>query len=85
MLIGSIPTRAEVAQDFVPNFKNYFQYVGSLSTPPCTEGVTWVVLKNAIGITADHLGVLSGLEGRNVRPVQALNGRMVLDVGGNSL
>jgi len=81
VLVGSVPSRPQAAKEFLPNFKDYFQYSGSLSTPPCTETVTWVIFKNAITINAEHLVVLSNLEGANNRPLQALNGRQVLDNG----
>ncbi len=57
------------------------QYSGSLSSPPCTESVTWVLFKNPISISPAHLAVLSNLEGINNRPLQPLNGRQVLDDG----
>ena len=55
---------------------------GSLTTPPCTEGVTWVVLKNPVSIEGQDVDALKALEGKNNRPVQPLNGRVVQDVGG---
>eukprot|EP00286_Rhodomonas_abbreviata_P006805 CAMPEP_0181325138 /NCGR_PEP_ID=MMETSP1101-20121128/20755_1 /TAXON_ID=46948 /ORGANISM="Rhodomonas abbreviata, Strain Caron Lab Isolate" /LENGTH=421 /DNA_ID=CAMNT_0023433405 /DNA_START=6 /DNA_END=1271 /DNA_ORIENTATION=- len=82
VLVGSVPSKLEAADAFVPNFKNYFKYGGSFTTPPCTEGVTWVVFKNAVNIEAADLQAVQGLEGKNNRPVQPLNGREVLDVGG---
>ncbi|EKX44650.1 hypothetical protein GUITHDRAFT_109427 [Guillardia theta CCMP2712] len=84
VLVGTVPTKLESANEFVPNFKNYFQYTGSLTTPPCTEGVTWVVLKNPVDITAADLSAIQNLEGKNSRPTQPLNGRVVLDVGGST-
>ena len=82
VLVGTVPTKLEAADEFVPNFKNYYQYSGSLTTPPCSEGVTWVVLKNPVAIEESDLAALSALEGKDNRPVQPLNGRVVLDVGG---
>ena len=77
-----MPTNPEAADKFIPNLNNYFKYSGSLTTPPCSEGVTWVVLKNPITIEKSDLAALSALEGNNNRPLKPLNGRVVLDVGG---
>ena len=69
VLVGTVPTKLEAADEFVPNFKNYYQYSGSLTTPPCAEGVTWVVLKNPVAIEESDLAALSALEGKDNRPV----------------
>jgi carbonic anhydrase len=82
VLVGTVPSKLEAANEFVPNFKNYFTYSGSLTTPPCTEGVKWVVLKNPVSIEEVDVAALKALEGKNNRPVQPLNGRVVQDVGG---
>jgi len=84
VLVGTVPTNPEAADKFVPNLNNYFKYSGSLTTPPCSEGVTWVVLKNPITIEKSDLAALSALEGNNNRPLKPLNGRVVLDVGGRA-
>jgi len=84
VLVGTVPSKLEAADAFVPNFKNYFKYTGSFTTPPCTEGVTWVVLKNPIDLEISDLDAVKSLEGANNRPVQPLNGREVLDVGGTT-
>jgi len=54
-----------------------FFYQGSFTTPPCTEGVRWVLLKENLEASALQIKVLRSIEGRNVRPIQALNDREV--------
>ncbi len=55
----------------------YYTYAGSQTAPPCTEGVTWFVLKNPLEISADQISAFARLYPSDVRPVQALNGRVV--------
>ncbi len=62
-------------QDLLPTDLHHYAYDGSLTTPPCTEGVHWIVLKSPIAITATHLDRFIALIGYNARPVQPLNER----------
>ena len=79
------------AKDVLPQFKSYYNYSGSLSTPPCSEGVRWFVLKEPVFVSQgaiDHLhAVISQLPGYNGfrdnnRPVRPLNGRVILNRNG---
>lgn len=55
-----------------------YRYQGSLTTPPCTEGVEWVVLSTPIELDRQQIGTFGAIIHGNSRPVQALNGRTVL-------
>ena len=62
----------------VPNrLKGYYVFVGSLSTPPCTEGVLWLVLKEPVEISQEQLNAFTRLYRNNVRPIQPTRGRLV--------
>ena len=52
-------------------------HTGSLTTPPCTEGVTWFVLKSPAPISKGEVAAFAKKYPHNARPVQPLNGRMV--------
>ncbi|HMU55697.1 MAG TPA: carbonic anhydrase family protein [Nitrospira sp.] len=65
------------AQDLLPRNLHHYAYDGSLTTPPCTEGVHWIVLKEPIYITAAHIQRFVSLVGHNARSVQQLNEREV--------
>ncbi len=62
----------------LPSDHGYYAYSGSLTTPPCTEGVRWMVLKSPITTSPDEIATFSALYPNNARPVQHLNGRQVL-------
>ncbi|HEY6291205.1 MAG TPA: carbonic anhydrase family protein [Terriglobia bacterium] len=55
----------------------YYTYMGSLTAPPCSEGVTWFVLKTPVDISAEQINAFARLYPHDVRPVQPLNGRVV--------
>jgi carbonic anhydrase len=55
----------------------YFTYSGSLTTPPCTEGVQFFILKEPVTISAKQLETFVKLYPLNARPVQPLNGRVI--------
>ncbi|KAK6727951.1 hypothetical protein RB195_005548 [Necator americanus] len=72
--------------------KTFFRYSGSLTTPPCTEGVTWTVLSEPVILSAEQLAALKGPhthvdieEVRNSRPIQPMKGRkLYLNKGGRT-
>ena len=66
-----------LASDLLPPDLRYYKYIGSLTTPPCTEGVQWHLLQNNIEISEDQLRAFQAMFPVNARPVQPLNGRDV--------
>lgn len=55
-----------------------FVYSGSFTTPPCTEGVAWLVMNSRFKASAKDVAAITRLQGgRNVRPLQPINGRPV--------
>jgi carbonic anhydrase len=70
---------AFAAIDLLPASRDYYRYEGSLTTPPCSEGVRWLVLKQPVTASAAQISTLTEALGRpNNRPVQALGARAVL-------
>jgi carbonic anhydrase len=63
--------------EILPADQSYYQFIGSLTTPPCTEGVLWVVMKQPIQISKNQHKLFTQLYPMNARPVQALNDRIV--------
>ncbi|MGR4990476.1 carbonic anhydrase [Vibrio rotiferianus] len=67
------------ADALIPMDKEYYRFNGSLTTPPCSEGVRWLVLKEAQSISPEQVKEFAKVMGANNRPIQALNARMVLE------
>jgi carbonic anhydrase len=65
--------------ELLPKDQRYYQFMGSLTTPPCTEGVLWMVLKQPTTLSPAQIKLFSQLFPNNARPVQPLNGRAVRD------
>jgi carbonic anhydrase len=61
----------------LPQNKGYYTFQGSLTTPPCSEDVTWFVLKTPLAIADDEIAAFSKIYALNARPVQPLNGRVI--------
>lgn len=68
------------AAGFLPEEQSSFRYMGSLTTPPCSEQVRWHVLTSPISMSADQIAMFTDIYDNNFRPIQALNTReLVLD------
>ncbi|HEU5233545.1 MAG TPA: carbonic anhydrase family protein [Terriglobales bacterium] len=65
------------AANLLPQSFGYYTFEGSLTTPPCSEGVTWFVLKAPREIAPDQVATFAKLYPHNARPTQPLNGRIV--------
>lgn len=77
---GETLTVADVQIDLnslLPQDRRYYDFEGSLTTPPCSEGVHWMVLKQPVDISATHIRAFRQLYAANARPVQPLHDRVV--------
>ena len=61
----------------LPEGRGYFRYQGSLTTPPCSEVVSWVVMTESISVSQAQVDAFAALYPMNARPVQPLNGREI--------
>jgi len=62
------------------NTQGYYYYSGSLTTPPCSQGVNWFVFKTPITASAKQIAILSKRFGNTSRPLQPVNQRLVLSI-----
>ncbi len=63
--------------DALPERREYFTYMGSLTEPPCTEGVLWMVFKQPMQASPAQMALFSRLYPLNARPVQSTAGRLI--------
>lgn len=61
----------------LPKRREYYTYMGSMTTPPCTEGVLWLVMKQTMQASPAQMALFSRLYPLNARPIQPSNGRIV--------
>ncbi|MDR3727855.1 MAG: carbonic anhydrase family protein [Terracidiphilus sp.] len=61
----------------LPADRGYWTYTGSLTTPPCTEGVRWFVFEQELGLSRDQLRAFAALYKMNSRPLQDTHGRRI--------
>ena len=65
--------------NLLPENKEYFRFNGSLTTPPCTEGVEWLVMKHPVKITQSQVSAFQQVMGHaNNRPIQQVFARPIL-------
>jgi carbonic anhydrase len=72
------PGKTLNARNLLPSDLGYYTFPGSLTTPPCSENVTWFVLKTATSLSPDQLAAFAKLYPDNARPIQPANGREIL-------
>jgi carbonic anhydrase len=61
----------------LPDDRRYYTYMGSLTTPPCSEGVLWIVLKQPATMSPEQIGIFARLYPMNARPIQSASGRLI--------
>jgi carbonic anhydrase len=61
----------------LPADRRYYTYMGSLTTPPCSENVLWLVMKQPVQLTSNQIGIFARLYPMNARPLQSSSGRMI--------
>ena len=74
-------TKARVTIDLsqlLPADRRYYTYMGSLTTPPCSEGVQWVVMRHPVAVSQEQLDIFARMYPMNARPLQAASGRRIM-------
>lgn len=71
------PSIALDASDLLPLQRGYYTYMGSISTPPCSEGVLWMVMQQPVQLAPAQMALFSRLYPYNARPVQSSSGRII--------
>ncbi|MBF7683274.1 carbonic anhydrase family protein [Acinetobacter sp. B5B] len=68
-------------EKLIPRNHGYYRFSGSLTTPPCTEGIVWIVLKQPLTLSPQQLTTFKSrlLHQHNQRPIQPLNGRIIIE------
>lgn len=61
----------------LPAERGYFTYMGSLTTPPCSEGVLWLVMQKPVPLSPEQVNIFARLYPMNARPLQAAAGRLI--------
>ncbi len=76
---GQSTTTSEMVNPagLLPPDRSYWEYEGSLTTPPCTEGVRWFVFKQEVQVSRDQIQTFATLYPRNARPLQPPHDRKI--------
>ncbi len=75
--VSATPAIVLDVNELLPQRRDYFTYMGSLTTPPCSEGVLWMVMKEPVQASAAQMALFSRLYPLNARPIQVSSGRMI--------
>ncbi|NCN95225.1 MAG: carbonic anhydrase family protein [Bdellovibrionales bacterium] len=66
-------------EDLIPRTRTYYNYSGSLTTPPCSEGVNWNVFNTPVTISTEQIMAFRSLYPSNNRPLQPLGNRRTVN------
>lgn len=66
---------------FFPAERGYYRYMGSLTTPPCSEGLVWTVFHDPIEASPEQIRQFAALFPNNARPIQSKNDRLLIQTG----
>jgi carbonic anhydrase len=72
----AVPTAIDLNQ-LLPADRRYYTYMGSMTTPPCSEGVLWLVMQQPLTLSARQIDIFSRLYPMNARPMQRAAGRLI--------
>ncbi|MGQ3053440.1 MAG: carbonic anhydrase [Roseateles sp.] len=74
----ALPAQVQIdLNQLLPTERGYYTFMGSTTTPPCSEGVLWMVMRQPVAMTAQQLGIFARLYPMNARPLQAGSGRLI--------
>jgi carbonic anhydrase len=76
-----VPSVSVNLQEFLPRDLGYFTFTGSLTTPPCSEGVTWYVLPSHPTLSKEQIATFAQIYHVNARPIQPTSSRILLSLG----
>jgi len=74
---NTVSDRLINAVNLLPRSKAYYSYVGSLTTPPCSEGVKWNLLVEPMTVSEEQIATFAKIYQVDARPVQPTNGRNI--------
>ncbi len=76
-MVVSPPAAAIDLVKLLPDQREYYTYMGSLTTPPCTEDVLWLVFKQPVMISPEQIDIFARLYPNNARPIQPTHNRLI--------
>lgn len=69
-----------IPSDLIPENRGYYRFSGSLTTPPCSEGVRWLLMKTSLTASKEQIEAFKkAAHHNNNRPIQPLNGRLIVE------
>jgi carbonic anhydrase len=75
-MLMPVPERRDL-RELLPADPGYYNFVGALSSPPCTAGVVWMVMREPLRIPPSQVAIFARVHPMNVRPLQPLAGRLI--------